>query len=642
MYLTTKKCILMLVDIIICMMVCMLSYLLTNVIGITDVGGKSFALAFVLLPVCMVLSMTITNSYNIILRYAGARDFIKCICGVVIAISAYCLGDLVIGAYELFTFKMLASAIAGFIVVMSRVAYYNYCQDRRRQTQRHDKKRTLIIGAGMACSTIINEMKESNYYPVGVVDDDKQKLKREIESVKVLGTTDDIPKICEEYDIETILFAIPSCENQRRMDILHICSETNCQVKILPYLREIVEKDNLLFQAKTVSVDDLLGREPIVFDDDDAKNLIQDKVMLVNGGGGSIGSELCRQIAKNKPKKLIILDIYENNAYNIQQELVAEYGDNLDFCVEIASVRDYKKMELIYDKYRPDVVFHAAAHKHVPLMEDNPEEAVKNNVFGTLNCAKLADKYRVKTFVLISTDKAVNPTNIMGATKRICEMIMQYMAQKTSNTKFCAVRFGNVLGSNGSVIPLFNSQIENGGPVTVTHPDIIRYFMTIPEAVSLVLKAASMAKNSEIFVLDMGKPVKILDLAEKLIKLNGYIPNVNMKIEFTGLRPGEKLYEELLMEEEGLVKTSHNKIFVGKQIVVNASEFNRQLSILNEVSRNNETERIVKLISEIVTTYHPSNEFKSMIEESTVEDEEVVEVVEVAETYSDNIKVAIG
>ena len=362
--------------------------------------------------------------------------------------------------------------------------------------------------------------------------------------------------------------------------------------------------DNLLEQARGINVEELLGRDVIRFDNTNVKALVQDRICMVTGGGGSIGSELCRQIAKYKPKQLIIVDIYENNAYDIQQELIRDYGDKLNLNTEIASVRDYQKMELLFEEYHPQLVFHAAAHKHVPLMETNPEEAVKNNIVGTYNVSALADLYKVEKFVLISTDKAVNPTNVMGATKRCCEMIVQDMAQKAKKTKFITVRFGNVLGSNGSVIPLFENQIAKGGPVTVTHPDIIRYFMTIPEAVSLILQAASEANGGEIFVLDMGEPVKILSLAENLIKMHGKKPYKDIKIAFTGLRPGEKLYEELLMSEEGLTETSNKKIFIGKQIEVNEKELLNSLEVIRRLANANDKESVVALLQKIVPTFH--------------------------------------
>ena len=410
-------------------------------------------------------------------------------------------------------------------------------------------------------------------------------------------------------NISLIIFAIPSCEEEERKRILDICSKTKCKIKIIPYISKLlldegVDGTRLLNQVKDIRIEDLLGRPPITFDKSSIKTLVEGKVCMITGGGGSIGSELVRQIAQYNPKRIVIVDIYENNAYDIQQELRLEYGDKVNLDTIIASVRDYDKMEQIFAQERPDLVWHAAAHKHVPLMETVPCEAIKNNIFGTYNVARLAQKYGVKKFVMISTDKAVNPTNVMGATKRCCEMIIQYMSQNTTGTDFVTTRFGNVLGSNGSVIPIFRRQIENGKPITVTHPDIIRYFMTIPEAVSLVLQAGVYARGGEIFVLDMGEPVKILDLAKNLIRLSGYKVDEDIKIEFTGLRPGEKLYEELLMNEEGLKDTENKLIHIGKPIEFDEVKFYAQLYNL-EKAVDMECEDVRPMIQKIVPTYVP-------------------------------------
>lgn len=423
------------------------------------------------------------------------------------------------------------------------------------------------------------------------------------------GSTYEIPQICKNDEIETILFSVVSASVQEKKRILDICAKTDLEVKIVPNIYDIVTSNTpITSKIRHVDIGDLLGRSPIIFDMEKYGKYIMKKTVLITGGGGSIGSELCRQIATLNPKKMIILDIYENNAYDIQQELIRKYQTGLNFEVQIASIRDSKKLEQLFESKHIDVVFHAAAHKHVPLMETNPEEAVKNNIFGTLNLVRLADKYKVKKFVQISTDKAVNPTNIMGATKRVCEMIIQSM-NNVSKTKFVAVRFGNVLGSNGSVIPLFKEQIKNGGPVTVTHPDIIRYFMTIPEAVSLVLTAGSMAKGGEIFVLDMGDPVKITDLAENLIRLSGFIPGVDIKIKYTGLRPGEKLYEELLLDEEGIQKTDSDKVYIGKPIEFDNEVFKECLENLYAASRDNDHEEIERNLSLLVPTFnHKKND----------------------------------
>lgn len=468
-----------------------------------------------------------------------------------------------------------------------------------------DKKRVraMIVGAGSAGTMLIREIQNSDkiyYYPVCIVDDDETKTGNRISSVKVVGTTKDIKKFAEKYRIDEILIAIPSAPKAQVKRIFEICKMTDCNVKILPGIYQIVNGEASVSSLRPVQITDLLGREQIKVNIDEIIGYIENQVVLVTGGGGSIGSELCRQIASHNPKQLIILDIYENNAYDIEQELKRKYPE-LNLLALIASLRDKGKMIDVFEKYRPDIVFNAAAHKHVPLMETSPNEAIKNNVFGTLNVARCADKYGVKTFVQISTDKAVNPTNVMGATKRICEMIIQTIG-KHSKTKFVAVRFGNVLGSNGSVIPLFERQIAEGGPVTVTHKDIIRYFMTIPEAVSLVLQAGAYAKGGQIFVLDMGEPVKIYDLAYNLIKLSGLEPNVDIEIKCTGLRPGEKLYEERLMDEEGMQTTPNGLINIANPIDIDEGFLWAELDKLYKAAYD-ETPNMKSLISELVTTY---------------------------------------
>ena len=426
----------------------------------------------------------------------------------------------------------------------------------------------MIIGAGEATNVIMREIQSSSYLANSniacIIDDDRRKVGKYIRGVKVIGTRDKIKEAAKLYDIDEIIFAIPSASNEVKRDILNICKETDCTLKILPGVYQMVDGEVNVDSIRNVDVLDLLGRDPIEVDIESIMGYVKDKVIMVTGGGGSIGSELCRQLVSHKPKQLIIFDIYENNAYDIQQELKINYPD-ANVVTLIGSIRNVSRLESVFAQYKPDIVYHAAAHKHVPLMEVSPDEAVKNNVVGTWNVARMADKYGVKKFVMISTDKAVNPTNVMGATKRICEMIVQTY-NEISKTDFVAVRFGNVLGSNGSVIPLFKRQIEAGGPVTVTDPNIIRYFMTIPEAVSLVLQAGAYAKGGEIFILDMGEPVKIDDLAKNLIRLSGYTLGVNMEIKYTGLRPGEKLYEELLMKEEGLQETDNKLIHIGKPI----------------------------------------------------------------------------
>ena len=471
--------------------------------------------------------------------------------------------------------------------------------------EKRELEKVMIVGAGEAGEKIYREIYTSqNIYKevVCFIDDDKTKIGRRIHDVLIYGGRHDIQEACDKYKIDEILVAMPSIDQKEMAEILNICKDTKCKIKKLPGIYQMVNGDVHLSDFKEVEVQDLLGRDPIEVNLSEIMGYVTNQVVMVTGGGGSIGSELCRQIAAAKPKQLIIVDIYENNAYDIQLELKHDYP-NLKLETMIASVRNTDKVNDLFKKYHPDIVYHAAAHKHVPLMEDSPNEAVKNNVFGTLNVARACDQYKTKRMILISTDKAVNPTNVMGATKRMCEMIVQTI-NKQSQTEFVAVRFGNVLGSNGSVIPLFKKQIKAGGPVTVTHPDIIRYFMTIPEAVSLVLQAGAYAKGGEIFILDMGKPVKIADMARNLIKLSGYEPDIDIKIEYTGLRPGEKLYEELLMKEEGLQDTPNKLIHIGKPIELDEDSLFDRLNHLKDEAYQ-ETNDIRTLIKEIVPTYQP-------------------------------------
>lgn len=474
---------------------------------------------------------------------------------------------------------------------------------------RKDSINVMLIGAGAAGNAILKEIESSQYVNLNVkciIDDGPGCHGKFLRGVPIIGGRDKIMDAVGEYCIDEIILAMPSVSNQVKKEFIDICKETGCKMRTLPGMYQFINGDVSIAKLKEVDIEDLLGREPIRTNLDEVMGYVSNKVVMVTGGGGSIGSELCRQVASHNPKQLIIVDIYENNAYDIQQELRRKYpGLNLE--VLIASVRNTKRINQIFETYRPNVVYHAAAHKHVPLMEDSPNEAIKNNVMGTYKTAQAAARYGVERFVLISTDKAVNPTNIMGASKRMCEMVIQMMNQK-SNTNFVAVRFGNVLGSNGSVIPLFKKQIAAGGPVTVTDPNIIRYFMTIPEAVSLVLQAGAYAKGGEIFVLDMGEPVKIVDLATNLIKLSGYKPGEDIEIKFTGLRPGEKMYEELLMSEEGLQKTDNKMIFIGKPIDFDVDVFEKQLHALAEDARNERVENIRKKVKEIVTTYQYNEE----------------------------------
>lgn len=576
-----------------------------SVIKLSPSVVLTFALA---MSFVTIIGMLITGMYKNIWRYASLGEILKCAI-VNIGIWVVCYIALVLtGAMEHLSeiYCIFAFEVCSFLIVMSRCAYRVLYTRLRARKFKEKNINTLIVGAGFSGNAIINEINrsESEFLPVAIVDDDKQKQGRFIHGVKVVGAIKDIPKVVQHYRVEKIIVAIPSCNSQRRKEILDLCGTTKKDIRILPYMHKLAPTDNFLQQVKEIKIEDLLGRDPIQFDKAKNRELIEGKICLVTGGGGSIGSELCRQIAVNKPKQLIIVDIYENNAYDIQQELIRQYGDKLNLVVRIASVRDYDKMNTLFDEFRPELVFHAAAHKHVPLMEDSPAEAIKNNVLGTYNVVCLAQEYSVQKFVLVSTDKAVNPTNVMGATKRCCEMIVEYMKQiSRTDTEYVAVRFGNVLGSNGSVVPLFKEQIKHGGPVTVTHPDIIRYFMTIPEATSLILQAASFAHGGEIFVLDMGEPVKILSLAENVIKLSGKKPYEEIKIEFTGLRPGEKLYEELLMGEEGLAKTENNKIFIGKQTELDTDAFIMDIEKLREAANANDNELSVQLLEQIVPTF---------------------------------------
>jgi len=467
-----------------------------------------------------------------------------------------------------------------------------------------NEKRVMIIGAGDAGAMVIKELKnhtQLNSKPVAIIDDDSKKEGQRINGVPVLGQRLDIASVAYKMSIDEIIIAIPSASKKEIREIMDECKRTRCKLKILPGMFELIDGKVSIKEIRDVQIEDLLGRDEINLNTEEISDYIRDKRILVTGGGGSIGSELCRQIAKFSPSELSILDIYENNVYDLQNELKRKYPD-LNLKVIIASIRDKARLDEVMKDIRPDVVFHAAAHKHVPLMEDNPKEAIKNNVFGTLNTAQAADKYGVKRFVMISTDKAVNPTNIMGATKRICEMIIQSI-DKHSSTEFVAVRFGNVLGSNGSVIPLFKKQIIEGGPVTVTHPDIIRYFMTIPEAAQLVIQAGAMAKGGEIFILDMGEPVKIMDLARDLIRLSGFEPDVDIPINITGLRPGEKLFEELLLDEEGIQSTEHKKIFIGQPIFTDYKLLLKSLRTLNDLVVDCKNDELRDYIKQMVPTY---------------------------------------
>lgn len=503
-----------------------------------------------------------------------------------------------------FMYALVLTAITTF----GRFSYRFIRSIKHKAQNKKNASKVMVIGAGEAGNTVIKELVNSTYCTMSVkciIDDNSNKWGQFIQGIKIVGGRDKIIESAAFYGIDEIIIAIPSANRATMRELVEICKETNCKLRTLPGIYQLVNGEVNVSKLRDVDVEDLLGRDPIKVDMESIYNYVKGKIILVTGGGGSIGSELCRQIAGHDPKQLIIVDIYENNAYDIQQELKYKYPE-LDLVVLIASVRNTNRMNDIMEKYHPDIIYHAAAHKHVPLMEDSPNEAIKNNVFGTWKTAQAAVQYGVKKFVMISTDKAVNPTNIMGASKRICEMIIQTY-NRHYDTEFVAVRFGNVLGSNGSVIPLFKRQIMAGGPVTVTHPDIIRYFMTIPEAVSLVLQAGVYAKGGEIFVLDMGEPVKILDLAKNLIRLSGYKVDEDIKIEFTGLRPGEKLYEELLMNEEGLTDTENKLIHIGKPIEFDEVKFYAQLYNL-EKAVDMECEDVRPMIQEIVPTYVPKKQ----------------------------------
>lgn len=571
-----------------------------------------FVFSVIVWPMLIVLSLYIFKAYSVLWRFSRIPDLLRVFAGVTVAFGGLFICQMAVfgRAYSL-PVMLLAFSFTFFLAVMLRLLMkYTVlraaCESGENAAPSELDGNIMIIGAGSAASMLINELK--GYKPSGIkfkciIDDDPSKKNTYISGVKVCGDRNHIIEAAEKYEIDTILFAIPSCGSKERSEILNICKETSCRLKIVPSVYQMIcrEKSSISDKIRKVEIEDLLGREPISLDIDRVMNYVAGKTVLVTGGGGTIGSELCRQIAAHEPKRLIVFDVYENNAYDIQNELKRKYP-KLDLITLIGSVRDSKRLECMFNTYRPDIVYHAAAHKHVPLMEDSPNEAVKNNVFGTLKTARCADKYGAEKFVLISTDKAVNPTNIMGASKRICEMIIQAYNNR-SETEFVAVRFGNVLGSNGSVIPLFKKQIEAGGPVTVTDPDIIRYFMTIPEAVTLVLQAGASAKGGEIFVLDMGKPMKILDLAENLIRLSGLVPYKDINIEFIGLRPGEKLYEEMLMDEEGIRETENELIYIGHPIELDEEKFFASLDRLQKAMYDDSAD-IRGIVSDIVPTYH--------------------------------------
>lgn len=561
----------------------------------------------VLFVLCFEIVFVLMGMYDSLWRYAEIYEFFRCALASIIAIAAFVAISLII--YDDLRVPLSVYIISAlFAASVTLYARLTYRMIRNTQIARagSQRQRIMVVGAGEAASTLLHEIfKDPNtdYNIVCVVDDNPAKVGRTIMGIKIMGTTKDVPALAVQCDIDTILIAMPSAGEEDKKRILNICSKAPCNLRLLPDISKLISSGkDLLAAVRDVRVEDLLGRDIVELDTSGFSH-IRDRVVMVTGAGGSIGSELCLQIANSHPKLLIMVDIYENSVYELEQRIAMGDSD-CPVDVRISSVRDSKKMDVLFEELRPEIIFHAAAHKHVPLMEISPEEAVKNNVCGTLNVALSADKYGADTFVLISTDKAVNPTSIMGATKRICEMIIQAMGRK-SKTKFSAVRFGNVLGSNGSVIPLFKDQIANGGPVTVTHPDIVRYFMTISEAVSLVITTANLTSGGEIFVLDMGHQVKILDLAENLIRLAGFLPYRDIPIEFTGLRPGEKLYEELMLREEGVTveDTAHDKIFVGNLEPIKPEPFFERVAALKQLAYANESQQVVEAVIAMVPTY---------------------------------------
>lgn len=594
--------------------------------GITP---KSLFASIALSTITCFGGLAVCGAYNKLWRYFNLKDYLSCIYGVLAGIATAGIFTYILRGTVPLRYILLHAVITIIGICSFRLIFKETFIDLTKLACKAQYKRTMIIGAGQASKMLLSEIRNAQnspysedkstaiFEPLCIIDDDRSLIGQSISDVQVVGSTAEIGKYVQEFKIEQIVFCIPSCFEDERKRILNICSETGLPIKVIPFLGNLLFDDahtTLLNQVRDISVEDLLGRDPIKFDNADIKAFISGKICMVTGGGGSIGSELVRQIAKYDPRQIIIVDICENYAYDIQQELIEEYGkDSLNLVVRIASVRDYYRMNQLFETYQPEVVFHAAAHKHVPLMEESPMEAIKNNIIGTFNVASLAEFYNVKKFVMISTDKAVNPTNCMGASKRCCEMIVQYLSkQPDCKTEFVTTRFGNVLGSNGSVIPKFKRQIEHGQPVTVTHPDIIRYFMTIPEAVSLVMEAASIAHGGEIFVLDMGQPVKIVTLAENLIRMYGKVPYKDVKIEFTGLRPGEKIKEELLMNEEGLQKTQNKLIFIGKQIDLDCDSFIDNLRSLRDAALKNDESIAIRALHEMVPTFVTPEEFNRM------------------------------
>ncbi len=604
MFKNIKRRVLIIVDIASINLALFLSLLIKFDLNIPQYYINYFLVNSLIVTIIQVSMFSVFRLYRTLWKYAGIDEILQLFTATMAgAVLSYFVSPLLGNRFP-YTVYLIAWLLTFMLSGGVRLSYNFFRRFlKRKGKQVNITKRAMIIGAGSAGSIIIKEMKnhpQLNYLPVIAFDDDNRKRGTRINGVKVVGGRKNIGLFAEKYMIDEIIIAIPSAPQKNTAELLQLCKETKCKLKKLPSIGELLTKEIMLKQLRKVSIEDLLGRDEVKLEIEEISGYLKDEVVLVTGGGGSIGSELCRQIARFEPKKLIIFDIYENNAYDLQNELLYTYKGKLDLEVLIGSCRDRIRLKEVFERYRPGVVFHAAAHKHVPLMEGSPSEAVKNNVFGTLNTARRADDYGTKKFILISTDKAVNPTNIMGASKRLAEVIVQSM-NRVSNTKFTAVRFGNVLGSNGSVIPLFNKQIMQGGPVTVTHPDVVRYFMTIPEAAKLVIQSGAFAKGGEVYVLDMGEPVKIDNLARDLIRLSGLEPDVDIKIEYTGLRPGEKLYEELLLAEEGLVKTAHEKIFIGKQADMSFQEIIMSIKALENSMENDEVLR--ECMAKLVPTY---------------------------------------
>ena len=615
-----KNIFLILIDICIIIGIYLISMLFLdiNIDNVTD-----FIKEIILAIAVYEIFLNIFHMYQNMMRYEVGKDYVNYIISAFFAVTILSGLDLIFHLkYINPKLNILSGVLIAGTFVMYRLAGRSILSRRmdkkEKDKQPVEKKKIsnlLIIGAGMGAREIVIAVKNSmrnKYNIVGIIDDDMSKLNHYILGVKVLGTRYDIPKVVSENDVDIIFFAINKIDPASRKKIIEICQETGVKTRVLPTTEEVIDKQGAINSLRDIEIEDLLGRDAIHLDNKNIHSLIKNKVVLVTGGGGSIGSELCRQIIKYEPKRLVILDIYENNLYDIEVELKSAYP-KASIDAVVASVRDKDRLEEVFKEYKPEIVFHAATHKHVPLMENNPLEAIKNNVFGTYNVVNCADEFEVEKFILISTDKAVNPTNIMGATKRVCEMIVQ-AKNKVSKTEYAAVRFGNVLGSNGSVIPLFKKQIAKGGPVTVTHKDITRFFMTIPEAVQLILQAVTYAKGGEIFVLDMGEPVKIYDLAVNVIKLLGYEPNVDIPIQITGLRPGEKLYEEILMSEEGLTATKHEKIFVTEPMHLEMEELQEKLDKLEtlEYDENYSREHVKETLKSVVPTFKDPEEVNNI------------------------------